>query len=110
MDKLLFKPTKFSELERFVNYTIHFGDTHYIGMCTGKIDEPKLVAFLNVFDVESVPKTKTIRTPPLYVNDTRTFKRIIYKNEQIKAYREAFEKRAVNQIVSSVIGHWGDYY
>ena len=38
------------------------------------------------------------------------FKRIIYEEEQILKYRIAFEKRAVNQIVASIVGHAGNYY
>ena len=38
------------------------------------------------------------------------FKCIVDFDEQEAAYRAAFEKRAVNQIVGNIIGHPGDYY
>lgn len=115
MDKLLYKPTMFSELTSFVNYTIHVSEDHYyVGMCMGLITEPTLATFLNPRVVykekEGAAKRICIRAPPLYVSDKRTFKRIIYEKEQNAAYRAAFEKRAVNQIVSSIVGHAGDYY
>ena len=38
------------------------------------------------------------------------FYRIVCEKEMKQKYREAFERRAVNQIVANLIGHGGNYY
>ena len=45
-----------------------------------------------------------------FTEEFKLFKRFVRSEEVTLANRNAFEKRAVNQIVSSIIGHVGEYY
>ena len=90
------------------HYTIHcfFPKHHYIGAYLGCIQG--LFIFENVERV--YPDDTEILIGPKCFSTAMLFKRIVYESEQKKAYRDAFEKRAVNQIIGSIVGHAGAYY
>jgi len=45
-----------------------------------------------------------------YFDGSCIYHRIVSKVEQKKAYAAAFEKRAVNQIIASIVKHPGNFY
>jgi len=47
---------------------------------------------------------------PMHFLESRIYKREITDEEVKKANREAFEKRAVNQILSAILGHCVQLY
>ena len=93
-------------------YTIHcFPPTlsryYYVGVYLGGFTQDSVI-FETVVRVYP-GGTKQIRGSKCFSKDL-VFKRIVNELEQRKAYRDAFEKRAVNQIVGSIVGHAGAYY
>lgn len=111
MEKLLYKPTAFSELICYTDYAIHTSDDpkfYYIGRSMGRVADTATFFFPRALYNDG--KILWMGAEPLVVSENIKFKRIIYKKEQKETYRAAFEKRAVNQIVASIIGHAGNYY
>jgi hypothetical protein len=104
----LYQTVKAEELVCYNHYTIHAEERcYYTGTSMGLTDD--LAIFWNMVSV--FPGRGVIKmVSPQYFSKERLFKRIIYESEQKRAYRNAFEKRAVNQIIASIVGHGGAYY
>ncbi len=118
----LYAPSSFDKLNLNELYSIDIGDDsfYYIAMFRGMYlcDDAKLTAqfrylmkhYRKETHQEKVGLHHTYFTVPHHFGADKIFKRIVEDAEEKAAYRAAFEKRAVNQIVGSIIGHDGDYY
>jgi hypothetical protein len=91
-------------------YRITLGKNYHVGRFNRIVDENShgYAEFTDVFKViEGV--YYPINYPAwIYLSDK--FFRELREEEVARTYQDAFERRAVNQIVSSVIGHNVSYY
>ena len=100
----LYKTTPFSELACYCHYTIHVGAPHYyVGTSMGRLEQ--IAVFWHVTAVWPVEKPGMVMVSPQHFSSERTFKLIVYEKEQREAYQEAFERRALRQILESILGH-----
>jgi len=84
-------------------YTIFVGRSHYyIGEFVSG------ARFKNVFAVFKEGYIRMFQDQ--YFVDTCVFHRFVSKEEIQKCYRNAFERRAVNQIISSILHHPFTWY
>lgn len=81
-------------------------NVYSFGRCCRK--EDKVARFEKVEVYES--NTKVYTVTPEWFDQRCTFMREVFKTEQRRVCRAAFEKRAVNQIVAAIVGHKGEYY
>jgi len=111
----LFTQTSFEELQLYKLHTIHVEkEYYYVGTYQGnykfKYPTQWTASFQNVHQVFYDNSDRVVVKYLKYYNEDCVFKRTVEPHEERYAYRVAFEKRAVNQIVASIIGHAGDYY
>ena len=116
----LWQVTPCEELKCWTKYKVcckQQGDLspHYIGTYMGlKIttNGEKFYVFWNVTCVLPISSGLFMKHPsPMeFTEEFKIFKRFVSAEEMNAAYRAAFEKRAVNQIISSIVGHNGIYY
>lgn len=112
----LYKETPSEELKCYRQYKIYIQEPHdykrtmhyYIGrfICSYAATDSgiRLNSFWNVKCV--MPYGSVCMSPcPMDFLESRVYKRVITDEEVKRANREAFEKRAVNQILSSILGH-----
>jgi len=125
----LYQSVDVSELEDAHFYTIH--GIHKCGYLCGQFghktvqdDGSIILTFFGtlyvdyrdenpsrfLLPVEYFYGSRGLKMRYVWGNDTKIFKRVIYEEEQRNAHRRAFEKRAVEQIVSTVLGHPFKYY
>jgi len=121
-NRRLYILTAFDKLNLNELYTIHIGDDsfYYVGMFRGMYfyDDDKLTAQVRYLmkhykkepDQEGLGLHRSFFTAPQHFGEDKIFKRIVEHDEEKAAYRAAFEKRAVNQILGSIIGHAGNFY
>lgn len=120
-NRRLYVLTAFDKLELNELYTIHIGDDsfYYTAMFRGMYlyDDDGLTAQFRYLmkhfknpDQEELGLHRSFFTAPRHFGPDKIFKRIVEYDEEKAAYRAAFEKRAVNQIVGSIIGHAGNFY
>ena len=110
----LYQAISCDELEIDQYYAVRTNPTYYyIGKFVKQHGE--LFKFYDTFVVlfgnRQIERAKDpFDRSPLYFTNDKLFMRIVYEKEQKDTYRSAFEKRAVNQIVASIIGHAGEYF
>lgn len=71
-----------------------------------QVDGSRVICFFNArFVWDNSENLFSKRYPYFYTDDSKFFKRVVFEEEQRATYRRAFEKRAVEQIISSILGH-----
>jgi len=109
---LFYEPVTIEKLSITNYYVIRLAarpDGYYCGQfgyILGRPDGSSNICFFNVrFVWDDRKHLFSNRYPYFYTDDAKLFKRVVYKEEIMATYRRAFEKRAVEQIVSNVLGH-----
>ena len=111
----MLQPVLFNNLIVGETYQIHVGQNYYY---IGTFIQPvvlHVVEHLGVFDemrcVHRNANPRCFLSPsPQYFRVNRMFYRHVDNLEIMQKYREAFERRATNQIISFILGHVVQFY
>lgn len=111
---MLYQLVTADELNTWNYYTVHGENQlgYYVGQFVFLYKNENIAAFHHM---KFVYYHGTLGNRPMvnryYVEvKAKIFKRLVYNEEQRAKYRAAFEKRAVEQIISHVLGHRFFYF
>ena len=107
----MYEPVEAEKLLVGKVYSINLGKSHHIGKFKRMVNENSY-GYAEFSDV--VKKENGVRFPIGYpfawFYRTQSFYRKLSEEEVEQKYRRAFERRAVNQIISNMIGHEGQLW
>jgi|LauGreDrversion4_2_1035121.scaffolds.fasta_scaffold932671_1 hypothetical protein len=104
----MYQKVAFEDLLTNDTYKINSSGVTIFGKFDGFVKSHTLACFIDVVQVyDDIHYRMNL---PGWFFPSCEFYRLVCEREMKQKYRDAFERRAVNQIVSHLIGHDGCYY